>query len=156
MKTTYSVTGMTYGKCATSVEQVISSIPEVQDVHVNFQTHKIENISSIGLSTSTLNDAVSKVGKYVVSDQLSKNYLSFYKKKIRVFLPLIIIFAIILIWTATHQAIQGFTLHNAMHDFMAGFFLIFGGLKILNWSNFAVGFRAYDQLARRSKTYAYL
>jgi len=41
-------------------------------------------------------------------------------------------------------------------DLMAGFFLVFGGLKLMDLKQFAEGFAKYDLIAARSKFYAYL
>lgn len=41
-----------------------------------------------------------------------------------------------------------------MRVFMAGFFLIFGGLKLLKLSHFATAYGKYDLIAKHSRTYA--
>lgn len=71
------------------------------------------------------------------------------------FLPLIIIFCIIIIFTLVRQWISGWDIKSAMNDFMAGFFLVFGGFKILNLHGFAEAYAMYDIIAKRSMTYAY-
>lgn len=39
--------------------------------------------------------------------------------------------------------------HEVMYDFMGGFFLLFGGLKVINLKNFVVMYRGYDVAAKR-------
>lgn len=83
-------------------------------------------------------------------EQLSKKYT------FKDFLPLIIIFLIIISFTLIRQWYMGWNFHNAMYDFMAAFFIIFGSFKIINWSGFADAYAIYDIIAKRSKAYAYI
>ncbi len=72
------------------------------------------------------------------------------------FLPLIILFAIIIGLTTVRQAYVGWNLQGAMSDFMGFFFIIFGTFKIINWAGFVEAYRVYDIIAKRSIVYAYL
>ncbi len=72
------------------------------------------------------------------------------------FLPLIIIFLVILSCVLVRQWFTGWDIHSAMNDFMAGFFLVFGAFKLLNLNAFAEAYTTYDIIAKRSATYAYL
>lgn len=75
---------------------------------------------------------------------------------LRDFLPLIIIFACIIMFTLVRQFIAGdWQLLESMQDFMAAFFIIFGTFKIINWHGFAEAYATYDILAQRSTIYAY-
>jgi methylamine utilization protein MauE len=71
------------------------------------------------------------------------------------FLPLIIIFSIILLFTLARQWYFGFNFMNFMIDFMAGFFIVFGAFKVINLSDFAMAYQEYDLIAKKSKIYAY-
>lgn len=72
------------------------------------------------------------------------------------FLPLIIIFSIILMLTITKQIVTGtWNLHDFMYDFMGLFFIIFGFFKVLNLSTFAQAYASYDLIAAKSIIYAY-
>jgi hypothetical protein len=71
------------------------------------------------------------------------------------FLPLIIILGIVIGFTLVRQWISGWNVQSAMNDFMAGFFLLFGGFKILNLHGFAEAYSMYDIIAKRSTVYAY-
>lgn len=66
--------------------------------------------------------------------------------------PLIIIIGMITL-AAWSTAANGDTF--AMH-FMAGFFLVFSGFKMLDLSGFSKGYRKYDLLAGIIPAYAYL
>ena len=72
------------------------------------------------------------------------------------FIPLIIIFCIIIALTLLHQLYVGWSFYSFMSDFMAFFFLIFGGFKLYNWSVFVEAFSSYDLIAQRFKLYAQL
>lgn len=68
------------------------------------------------------------------------------------FLPLIIIFLIILIITFS---IAGLHLHNWMRIFMGSFFLVFGGFKVIKLHDFAEAYSMYDLVAQQNRMYAY-
>ncbi len=74
--------------------------------------------------------------------------------------PLFIIVGLILlpvIALAMRDANAGvFSWEGAMTRFMAGFFLVFSGLKLLDVPGFAEGYSTYDLLARKVKAYGYV
>jgi hypothetical protein len=74
---------------------------------------------------------------------------------IRNFLPLIILGAIIILFTLIKQMLYGLNLNNAMYDFMGSFFIIFSSFKIINLRGFAVAYSSYDIIAKRYLAYAY-
>ncbi len=74
----------------------------------------------------------------------------------RDYIPLVIIFLVIMSFVLVRQLISGWDLHSAMNDFMAGFFLVFGAFKLLNLSAFAGAYSIYDIIAKRSAIYPYL
>ncbi len=71
------------------------------------------------------------------------------------FMPLIGIFLLILGFTLLRMWYTGGGVAEAMNDFMAGFFLVFGGFKLLKLSAFAEAYTTYDIIAKRSIWYAY-
>lgn len=71
------------------------------------------------------------------------------------FLPLITIISIIIAFTFARQLYSGFNVTNAMLDFMAGFFIVFGLFKIFNLAGFAMAYQEYDILAKHISWYAY-
>ena len=75
---------------------------------------------------------------------------------VKSYLPLILVFALILVATGIKQAIVGLSVAGAMADFMGFFFIIFGLAKLFNLHGFAEAYRSYDLLARKSVTYAYM
>jgi len=71
------------------------------------------------------------------------------------FLPLIIIFACIGLFILIMQFVHGFTVHNAMYDFMGAFFVVFGSFKLIKLQGFAEAYATYDIIAKRIPLYAY-
>lgn len=78
------------------------------------------------------------------------------RQKIFDFLPLIVIFSLVIILTiiATRWSDER-DLRTVMRYFEGFFFLIFGVFKLLNWKGFADAYSTYDIIAKRSRVYAY-
>jgi heavy metal-binding protein/methylamine utilization protein MauE len=78
---------------------------------------------------------------------------------IRQYRPLIVIIGLIALATlalALRDAQRGeVQWQNVMTTFMAGFFLVFAGFKLLDLKGFADGYATYDLLARRMGAYGY-
>jgi hypothetical protein len=77
-------------------------------------------------------------------------------QKVGKFLPLIVIFGAVILFTGGMVLWQQRgDLLFIMRNFMAGFFLVFGFFKIINWKGFVSAYRMYDIVASRSTVYAY-
>ena len=72
------------------------------------------------------------------------------------FLPLIIIFSLIIAFTLIMQIFYGFNINAVMYDFMGAFFIIFGFFKIINLFRFVEAYSMYDIIAKKFNLYAYL
>ncbi len=72
------------------------------------------------------------------------------------FLPLIVIFSSIILFTTITTYLHGFTLEFAMRMMMGSFFAIFGAFKIFNLTAFADAYSTYDILAKCSRAYAFI
>ncbi|MBI2775200.1 heavy-metal-associated domain-containing protein [Candidatus Dependentiae bacterium] len=73
------------------------------------------------------------------------------------FLPLIIIAGLIIAFTIGMSFYRGgWNYNEAMLDFMAGFFLVFGFFKIINLPGFVEAYSMYDIIAQQSRLYAYI
>jgi hypothetical protein len=80
-----------------------------------------------------------------------------YHFKLRSYLPLIIIFIIIVAFVLIKATVgDNFTGASLMLDFMAGFFLVFGVFKTIKLPAFAEAYEMYDVIAKKSKIYAYI
>ncbi len=69
--------------------------------------------------------------------------------------PLFIIVGLILLVSVFATAQEGGA-KEFMQNFMAGFFLVFSGLKLLDVAGFARGYAKYDLLAARMPLYGYV
>lgn len=76
--------------------------------------------------------------------------------KIKELLPLGVMFSLVIIFILARQLYFGFTWHNWMQDFMAGFFLIFGFLKVINLKKFAESYGTYDIVTKTLPVYGYV
>ncbi|MCA9769932.1 heavy-metal-associated domain-containing protein [Candidatus Dependentiae bacterium] len=72
------------------------------------------------------------------------------------FMPLIFIFTVIIGITVIHQLYYGWDVTNAMRIFMAAFFLVFGGFKVINIAGFAKAYAEYDLIAAHMPQYGYI
>ena len=80
-----------------------------------------------------------------------------YHFKFRSYIPLTVIFSLIIAFVLIKALISdNFTSPSLMLDFMAGFFLVFGGFKTIKLPAFAEAYEMYDIIAKKSKIYAYI
>jgi hypothetical protein len=54
------------------------------------------------------------------------------------------------------QLDSGLDWHGVMTGFMAGFFLVFAGFKLIDLSGFADGYSTYDLLAKKVRGYGFV
>jgi predicted cobalt transporter CbtA len=69
--------------------------------------------------------------------------------------PLFVIVGLILLASVVSTLAGGGDWREGMLSFMAGFFLVFAGLKLLDVPGFAKGYATYDLLAARVPAYGY-
>lgn len=72
------------------------------------------------------------------------------------FLPLIALFSLDFIFVLIRQFFIGYNIDLAMRDFMGGFFVLFGFLKVINIRAFADSYSLYDLIAQKFKVWAYI
>ena len=78
-------------------------------------------------------------------------------RRFKDFLPLIVIFSIIIAFTFVRLGFaERVVATEVTSDFMAGFFLVFGLFKVLNWRGFVDAYQGYDLIAKQSRAYGYL
>jgi Heavy metal binding domain len=104
--------------------------------------------------------------KLVISDSL-KNIISQNDEiksvdapKWKNYMPLAIIISIIslttIILSFKDYHLGNFAISTTLSYFMIGFFLVFGGFKMIDLKGFAEGYSTYDLLARRVFAYGYV
>lgn len=76
------------------------------------------------------------------------------------YIPLIVVFSLIgaatVVLTLADMQEGQVSLASSLQYFMVGFFITFGGFKLLDLPGFAEGYSTYDLLASRVKAYAYI
>lgn len=86
----------------------------------------------------------------------SKPVVIKHKRSIKDFLPIIIIFASIFIFTTIAILARGsWSAVFTMRMMMGSFFLVFGSFKIFNLKAFVEAYSIYDIVAKRSRMYAF-
>lgn len=110
-------------------------------------------------------------GAITTIDAYAKTSWNYFRDTIRRFAPLILFFALAMLWAtgkmllfpehfaAAHHDNTGIgwhLFHFWMLDFMGGFFLLFGALKALRLKKFAYSFSSYDLLAKRFKVWGFI
>jgi|GEM_PF-1004750 len=76
------------------------------------------------------------------------------KKSFKDFLPLILIFFVVVAFTSLMVIFVETSLDFAMRMFMGSFFAIFGAFKLFKLQAFADAYSTYDIIAKRSRIYA--
>lgn len=74
----------------------------------------------------------------------------------RSYVPLIVIVSLIILVSLTRTIVSGSNLNNFILNFMTGFFLVFGGFKLMDLKGFSHGYADYDLLARKWSGYGFI
>lgn len=156
-KITYLVSGMTCGGCVNRVKTTLA--PYASHVEVTLDPPQA-TLHQPTTDTQALNQALSQVGRYTLSELSAPVATASEPEKaswFSTYRPLLLVFAYILLvcllieWTA-----GAFALHRFMPNFMAGFFLTFSFFKLLDLAGFASSYAMYDLLAKRLPAYGYV
>lgn len=75
------------------------------------------------------------------------------------YMPLIVVLLLITVVTAALTIVDirqsSFVLNETLRYFMAGFFIVFAGFKLIDLKGFVEGYTTYDLLAQRFRAYAW-
>lgn len=109
----------------------------------------------VGFSLDFLNDSIIWSGNVPLRvSRVSQD--KGFKKTLYTFLPLVAAFFVVGFFALVAMTFnQVSTLGEFMRYFMAGFFLLFGGLKVFNLRRFVAMYALYDLLAVRIRVYGY-
>lgn len=151
----YDIAGISSPADVGMVRAALEGVPEVTEATVNAQQQFVVLKLTSHISLEVLNAVLEKAGPWRLSGEEMLGG-SASKGGLRDYVPLLIMFAIIAVGVAFGQSrIDGFDGRLAMRHTMAGFFLLFGGLKFLNLRGFVGLFASYDLLAARTIRYAW-
>jgi copper chaperone CopZ len=140
----YAITGMTCANCARKVETTLQQLSA--DIRVTLDPPRA--MVPPTLSVSALNTALAAVGKYRVSEAVSKPLVpTALAVWLSSYYPLLLIIGMI--------ALASFAGQSWMLSFMAGFFIVFGAFKLLNVPAFANSYARYDIIAKAYRPWGY-
>ncbi len=137
--TTYTITGMTCAGCARKVEAALKGV--AADAVVTLVPPQV---SVAGASVDVLNAALVPIGKYRVSAVRSAFEVPAFLKT---YYPLFLSMGLV--------ALASFAGSSWMMNFMAGFYIVFGGFKLLDVPGFANSYARYDIIAKEFKFWGY-
>ena len=137
-----NVTGMTCGSCVAKIEHALDGSSGVEHVHVDLQQGTVMVSGGAALSREALESAIRSAG-FGVEGGPAVQASSFT--------PLLVAVSLIGLGSLASGGADGF-----MAKFMGGFFLVFGGLKLLDLGGFAAAYAKYDLLAARLPAYGWM
>ena len=137
-----NVTGMTCGSCVAKIEHALDGSSGVEHVHVDLQQGTVMVSGGAALSREALESAIRSAG-FGVEDRSRRSGVLLHPTAGR---------------RVPHRTGQlGFGgADGFMAKFMGGFFLVFGGLKLLDLGGFAAAYAKYDLLAARLPAYGWV
>lgn len=137
--------------CHSCIAKIKTSLePLTIDIEVSLEPPQAKLTPKAGVSLQALNKKLADIGQYHLTPIEEPLYTkrSTFLSLLRRYYPLILIFFYIL-------TVSLFSSHP-MNNFMAGFFLVFSGFKLLDLPGFAKAYATYDLLAKRVSIYGYL
>jgi copper chaperone CopZ len=140
--------------CVIEVTKRIKNIPGINSVQINLATSEAILDTQRDILLEEISLSLQNTD-YTATNKIP-NFINTFRKWFKKYFALIVAFSAVVMWTLSNCLLFGWNFHFAMHDFMGGFFILFGTLKVLSWKKFAESYGQYDPLAMRSSVYAYL
>jgi copper chaperone CopZ len=143
----YKIDGMHCQACVTKIKSALE--PLTAELEVSLRPPQAKFIPKEQVSLAMLNSALTAVGDYRLTP-IAENQapVKSIQRPLRQYYPLILIFLYILGVSFLSQ--------YPMNTFMAGFFLVFSGFKLLDLPGFATAYATYDLLAKRWRGYGFV
>ena len=160
MKHTYKITGitgMTCDNCKEKITHALKSISGITQVEINREKALAKISMSEHVQTPVMQDALTGLGDYSISMDVGTSMKQATKNKshIKDLMPLFVIVGAILLFSVITTLLMNQNFSFGMRMFMGGFFLVFGTLKLLKLKDFAIAYKEYDIIAKRSNVYAH-
>lgn len=152
MKQHLRITGMHCANCTGKVGKALRGIGGVSSAEVKLPNMGIVTTAK-ELPLAAFQEAIRTVGSYEIAFGRPTLY-----ETLRPFAPLAVMFGIVAVWALVVSYLfpSPHAVHDLMRNFMGGFFLLFGALKVLNLKVFAQMYSGYDVLARRVPAWGYI
>lgn len=152
MKYHYSISGMHCAACIDKIKTALS--PRYTITQLTLQPPLLEIESQSKPSLQDLNDLIKTAGNYYLAEDADASAKT---TGLTNYYPIFLITAyIMLVASLANYSNEGMNWSGWMHHFMAGFFLVFSGFKLLDIKGFAEGYATYDLLAKRWFGYGYV
>lgn len=146
MRHAIALTGLTCAACVDRVSRALAPL----DAGVKVTLAPPEAVFSSPPDRAAVAAALSAAGDYGIEGEPpddSRGWLATYQ-------PLLVIVTLIGLASFAGATESGeVQWHAWMTHFMAGFFLVFGGFKLIDLNGFATAYASYDLLAARSRVY---
>lgn len=151
----FDVTGMHCQACATGIERQLSAVPGVSAAAVTLSPPRAIVTTTDTLDHDRLQAAVSRAGDYRITPVAedapieSSDSATTGEPQPESLYPLLLIVGFIAgvtLLVAIKSA--SFAPMALMGNFMAGFFIVFGFFKLLDWPGFVSTYRTYDLIAK--------
>lgn len=150
---------MTCGSCVARVKNELLKLGDVTAAEVQLSSPQAVISMSKHISTSVLQEAVSKAGHYQITDagDHSTHSMMAAPEEKPSYLPIFLIFGYITGISILIQVVKGsFNWMEWMVHFMAGFFFVFSFFKLMNLRGFAEGYQSYDVVAKQFPAWGYI
>ncbi len=165
MKQVFTLKGMHCAACVQRLTEAFSRVPGVRAAHVTLNPPEAHLETEAKVTQQTLDAAARSAGDYSVvrEEAPSSSARASLKTEDPVtpekepsLYPLVLIVAYIAGVVLLIEAVWGeFSLHRAMQNFMAGFFLVFSFFKLLDLRGFVDAYRSYDVIARKAPAWGW-
>jgi len=160
MTQTYKITGMTCNNCKASVEKMLYSISEIQNVSIDLERAEAVLTMSAHVSETKLQSVLSD--KYTITQKEIQNVFHSTSKEdvsskseLKQLFPLFLIVAYI-ISASVLLNVEPWNTSGFMFDFMGLFYIIFSFFKFLDLKGFPKSFAMYDPLAKKIPVYGWV
>ena len=145
---TFRISGMTCQGCADTIQEGLSSDPNINSASVVLKNNELSISSNQEISVQQLDSMLSNLGNYSVEKNkrslLSKVFSYLESRK-----PILIGLLIVTITSLSLQtSYETFEWNNWFPTYMGIFFIVFSFLKLLNVKGFSVTFSKYDIFAK--------
>ena len=147
----FLVRGVRCGSCVGKIEAALLSEPRIQSATIDGDRRSLTLTHGLDDPLADLNGLLTSLGSYRAEEgKLTRLLLA----KIAHYKPLIMMTGLVLVFGLVLQMFRGWHGHGLMGDLMAGYFLLFGALKVANCKAFSRAYARYDLLAGQSAAYA--
>ncbi len=148
---------MTCDSCKEKVNRALLSISGIIAAEIDREKGLAQISMSEHIQTPLMQTALSTVGEYSISMDLGISMEQTQKKNhFKDLVPLFVIVGSILLFSIITTLVTSNNFFFGMRMFMGAFFVIFGTLKVLKLKDFAIAYKEYDIIAKRSNIYAHL